>query len=286
MEHSVDKEKYKGTETENSEVKTESEGLFLSPKEALEYCNFKREKFRAEAVRTVSATTVDLRFIKTGEEEQKELLESLRFNVQTVTVTSGRLPVILPLLKGATVADVWVGGDGRAHFKTKLFEMKTAIKAGAKEITFTPDPVLVAEEKFSELKKRLKFVKRKAKNIPLKIAVQQGNDGSIEKLCKVATDCGIGISVPYFKDVEKWKSGLLNGAFLQVTGVSDIPTFKRLRQFGVDRIGATDLLNIYETLLKEAEECALSVPINGAGGKDLCRLEAAALYRAVLKDEI
>lgn len=286
MENLADKEKNKRAETADSEKGKELEGLFLSPKEALEYCNFKREKFRAEAARAVSATTMDLRFIKSGEEERKELLEALRLSVQTVMVTGSRLSVILPLLNGATVADVWVGGDGRANFKTKLYEMKNALQAGAKEITFAPDPVLVTEEKFSEIKKRIKHVKRKAKKIPLKIAVNSENSGAFEKLCKVAADCGVGVSIPYFNGVERLKASLLKSAFLQVTGVLDIVTFKRLRQSGVDRIGASNLPEIYETLLKEAEECALSVPIDGAGEKLVSKAEAAALYRAVLQDEI
>ena len=285
MENTTKQETELDTKKLANETAEENAGLFLSPKEALEYCQFKREKFRAEAARAVKETTLDFRTATGGEEEKLLLSTALRLGVKTVMATGNRLPILLPHLKGETVLDALIGGDGSAHIKTKLFEIKTSIKSGAKEVTVAPDPVLLKEENFSELKKRIKHIKRKAKTVPVKLGLHAEYVG-LEKLCKLAADCKIGISVPYFKGVEKLKTEILKKAFLQVTDVWDTATFKRLRQAGVDRIGAVDLPSIYDELLKEAEDCALSVPIDGAGGKTVSKAESAALYRAVLHDEI
>lgn len=268
-----------------------SGGLFLSPKEALEYCNFKREKFRAEVMRAVAATTVDIRAVD-GEEEKRLLATASKYKTATVTLTGNRMPYALPRLSLQTAADVWIGGDGNAHIKTKFFELKTAIRMGARETTVSIDPHLILDEKFSEIKKQAKRLKVKAKKTPLKLGVGALNAAAIIKVYRVAAECGVGVSVPYFKGVERLKTESGQAAFLQVTGVATVADFKRLKEAGVDRIGALDLEEIYAALIKEAEECAISVPLENArsGEKALENFDnsdnSAALYRAVIKDEI
>lgn len=267
-------------------------GLFLSPKEALEYCNFKREKFRAEVIRAVAATMVDLRAADSSEEEKRLLVTASKYKTATVTLTGNRLPYALPSLSPQTAADVWIGGDGNAHIKAKFFELKTAIRMGARETTVAIDPHLILDEKFSEIKKRAKRLKAKAKKTPLKLGVGALNAATVAKLYRVAAECGVGISVSYFKGVERLKAEGGQAAFLQVTGVTTVADFKRLKEAGVDRIGALDLEEIYAALIKEAEECAISVPLENArsGEKTLENFDnsdnSAALYRAVIKDEI
>jgi deoxyribose-phosphate aldolase len=278
----------KNVRTDSAAVSENCGGLFLSPKEALEYCNFKREKFRAEVMRAVAATTVDIRAAGGGEEEKRLLAAALKHKTATVTLTGNRLPYALPNLSPQSAADVWIGGDGNAHIKAKFFELKTALRMGAKEATVAIDPHLILEEKFSEIKKRTKRLKAKAKKTPLKLGVVALNAATGAKLYRIAAECGVGFSVPYFKGVERLKTESGQAAFLQVTGVATVADFKRLKEAGVDRIGAVDLDEIYAALIKEAEECAISVPLeNMQNEKDLNNSDnSAALYRAVIKDEI
>ena len=261
-------------------------GLFLSPKEALEYCNFKREKFRAEVLRTVAATTVDIRSAIGSEEEKSLLATVLNRKTASVTLTGNRLPYVLPRLPVETAADVWIGGDGKTHIKVKFFELKTALRMGAKEATVAIDPTLIFEEKFSEIKKRVKRLKGKAKKTPLKLGVTAADGAAIVKLYRVAAECGVGFSVPYFKGVERLKSDGGQAPFLQVTDVATVADFKRLKEAGVDRIGAVDLEEVFTALIKEAEECALSVPIEKTEQADKNSEDPAALYRDVIKDDI
>ena len=143
----------------------------LTQREAEEYCAYKRQKKISEIMaalrRSESELTQNDSAVKLGE-------QALRLRQAAVKMTPSEL-----ISRGEAVrrlgvkADCIVGGNGETFASVKAYEAKRAIKEGAKEITLVLTPSLIANCRYTELRKEIKAVRKATKRTLLKARVEK-----------------------------------------------------------------------------------------------------------------
>ena len=121
--------------SENRQAKPS--GIVLSPTEAEEYCEFKRQKRIAEVAAALSKANIYAAQRDAVSGEQRKAAESAkRVKAASVQVNPVYVSSMKSLLgvSGPEV-DCIVGGTGETLPKAKAYEAKLAVRSGAKEIT-------------------------------------------------------------------------------------------------------------------------------------------------------
>ncbi len=229
-------------------------GVTLTHKEAEEYCAYKRQKKISE----ITAAMRRSESVMTGNENPLTLFEratrlrqaAVRMNpVETVQKGAG-------LKYGLVKIDCVVGGNGETLPKVKAYEIKQALKAGAREITCLLTPSLVATSRYTELKKELKRFRQAAGKAVLKARVERTYpQATLTRLARICAEGGANyFSLPYFDGCECLLPELGAGCLLEVSGVETLAAFKRTAGAGMGRVLTTHAWEIYSEWLKEADE--------------------------------
>lgn len=263
MEKNVEQEKKTKEKASENNGRTANMGeVLLSKDEAAEYRNYKRQKYLLSVGEWVGRTALNARGKSTTEELTQLCRLALRYSVATVKTTGNRLQTLKSFLgNGKTLIDCVVGGDGSVCFRAKRYEGKLAVRYGAREITYLPDPFMLKQGRYAELKKELRAFKRAFKKILVKLSLELVSDTTeIYRLAKIASECGVGVSTHYFVGAERLKADMPN-VFIEVLDVQDAAAFRRLYESGVDRLGTDVLTEIYTRLMQEAENCTVGVSV-------------------------
>ena len=248
-----------GMESEN---KTKS-GIVLSPNEAEEYCEFKRQKRIAEVAAELAKSELYAAERDMGIGDLKKIADSAkRVKSAAVRVNPVHVPAMKNLLGASGVfIDCLVGGTGETLVKAKGYEAKLAVRSGAKEITLILCYSAIKSGRTGDTKREIKRVCRAARKAVVKVAADKTlTYAEILRLGQMAADCGAKfLTVEFFPDCGRLKRDLHDSCMLEVTGVETAGDYKTLITAGAERIGTSHAEEIYAELMKEAENLSFAV---------------------------
>lgn len=241
-------EKAIGTQTE--------QGVVLTPTETEEYCIFKKQKRISEVQASLSKSETDATVelfsdLKKSTDVAKKLCSS------ALRTTPNLLTKARSLLVGSSVyLDCIVGGNGETATKVKAYEAKYAVKNGAKEISLRLSSVAFKNGRIADIKKEIKKVRKKARRAPLKVIADKDMDeAELVKLAKLCEASGAKyVVVPFYTGAERLRSEIGSKCMLEITDVETASDYKELVLSGVERIATKKGLEIYDELMKEAED--------------------------------
>jgi deoxyribose-phosphate aldolase len=257
--------------------KTKKTGVLLSPLEAEEYWEFKRQKRVAEVVAAFTKSEIEAMKCK---EDFGELRRTSECAKKLSSAAVRVVPVALESVKNAlagsgTLIDCIVGGTGETWAKAKAYETKLAVRGGAKEISLTICLSAWKLGRTGEIKREIKGVCRAAKKSTVKVLADRSlSYAELVRLGKLAADCGAKyLSVPFSSELSRLKKELRDCCMLEVTGVETASDYKAVIAVGAERIGTSHAEEIYFELMKEAENFSLAVhfdehiSVENTGGK-------------------
>lgn len=258
----------------------------LTPKEAEEYCAYKRQKKISEIMEAFRRTESEL----TANDSVVRLSEhALRLRQASVKMTPTEL-----LSRGMTIrkngvrVDCIVGGSGETFARVKCYEAKMALKEGAREITLVMTPSLIGNCRYTELRKEIKAVRKAVKRATLKARVEKVYPQStVERLIRICSEVGVEyFSMPYFSGCERLQAGCKGGCLLEVSGVDTLPCLKEMARAGMGRIILKGAWGLYCEWLKEVEEIVVekeefpllppSMEADGEGEKNLLEVSTSS----------
>lgn len=239
-------------------------GIVLSPSEAEEYCEFKRQKRIAEVAAALTKSELYAAGRDIFPAEIKKIADSAkRVNAAAVRVS----PMYVSFLRGAlqgspSAVDCVVGGTGETTAKVKGYEAKQAVRGGAKEITLVLSYSALKSGRTGETKREIKKVCRSARRALVKVAAEKTlTYAEILRVGRLAADCGAKfLTVEFFPDCGRLKRELRDSCMLEVMGVETAADYKAMIAAGVERIGTSHAEEIHAELMKEAENCSFAVP--------------------------
>lgn len=239
-------------------------GIVLSPSEAEEYCEFKRQKRIAEVVTALTKSELYAAGRDIFPAEIKKIADSAkRVGSAAVRVSPMYVPFLRGALQGSPCAvDCVVGGTGETTAKVKGYEAKLAMRGGAKEITLVLSYSALKSGRTGDTKREIKKVCRSARRALVKVEAEKTlTYAEILRVGRFAADCGAKyLTVEFFPDCGRLKRDLHDSCMLEVTGVETAADYKALVAAGVERIGTSHAEEIYAELMKEAENCSFAVP--------------------------
>lgn len=238
-------------------------GILLSPTEAEEYCKFKREKYIRSVVQAMEKASLCGEKAISQEDERRLFDLAIRHGAASFQTTPCGLPQAKRTLVGRkTAIDCIVGGNGKTLSKVKAYEARLAYRGGAKEITLVLNPDHLQTEKWSEMKKEIKRVSRKARKGIVRVWLdKRENVATFFRFARFFAEAGVGVSVPYFEGVERLKTTERIKTSVEVRDVETATQYERLAKAGIDRIQTSRLQEIYDELMKEAEDRSFAVPV-------------------------
>ncbi len=235
----------------------QSSSVTLSPKEAEEYCAYKRQKKMNEIMsamrRAESVLTGSEDVVRTCERAARLKQSALRMTPTDLEHWGDavrRYPVKI---------DCVIGGDGETLAKVKAYEVKRVLRMGARELTLRLTPSLVACSRYTLLKKELRRIRRAAGKTILKVRVEKTlPHATLSRLLRIACEGGAQyFSLPYFEGCERLQTELVGGCQLEVSGVNTLPVFQKMAGAGIGRIVTSHAWDIYCAWVKEAEKAVV-----------------------------
>ena len=228
-------------------------GMFLSAQDAEEYRAYKRRKKVEEIMSAIAKSEASL---MNGEDPQRVCERAIRLKQASIKVPPSWLPQAKTYLGGSKVKiDCMIGGNGETLTKVKAYEMRVALRGNAKELTVLIAPSMIAQNRFLEIRKELKKLRRIAKRTVMKVWVN--NDYPFATLSKIARMCcELGVEyfcVPYFSGCERLRFDLTNGCQIEVSEVENLAEYRKLCESGVGRIVTRNIWEIYSEWIKEAD---------------------------------
>lgn len=246
--------------SENTEGLTKTEraadSLVITQREAEEFCAYKKQKKIAEINSAISRAEL-------GFEEDTDA-QAICAVMEKYRLASVKLPLTMLSLYGAFFArrgvacDCIVGGTGETLPAIKAQEAKAALKYKAKEITLVLAPSAVRGARYAELRKELKKLRRVTRRAYLKVRL----DGKypyalLSRLARICAEEYVDyISVPYFAGCEKLRADLFGGCLMEVSGVDNLPDYKKMIGAGVGRILCNRITSLRAEWMREADEIA------------------------------
>ncbi len=239
----------------------EKPSVTLTPEEAMEYCNYKRQKKISEIMSAMRRSESTL----SEKEDVVKLLErGARLRQISVRTTPTKLLQYRDLLQNSPLQiDCIVGGNGETFPKAKAYESKLARRMGAKELTLILTPSLVASCRYTEIRREIKRVKKAAGKTLLKVRVEGSYpQATLSRLARLASECGADyFSLPYFAGCERLQAELLRGCLLEISGVDNLPLFQQMAGAGIGRILVSRVWELYGEWLKEAEKITVEAQL-------------------------
>ena len=229
-------------------------GMFLSPQDAEEYRAYKRRKKVEEIMSAIAKSEASLLH---GEDPQRVCERAIRLKQVAVKAPPTWLPQAKTYLGGSKVKiDCVIGGNGETLTKVKTYEMRVALRGGAKELTVVIAPSLLTQGKFAEIKKELKKLSRIAKKAVFKVWVHSDYSfATLSKTARICCETGVKyFCVPYFDGCEKLRFDLTNGCQMEIGEVENLADYRKLCEAGVGRIVTSNIWEIYCEWMKEADK--------------------------------
>ena len=238
-------------------------GVILSEKEADEFRAYKRKKKLDEIAMGIAKSQPTL---MGNEDTQRVCDRAVRLGQPAVRLPATKLfQAKYYLGKSAVRLDCLIGGNGETATKVKCYEAKLARRKKAKELTLVVTPSWMDCCRYSEVRKEIKAVQRAARNVFWKVRVEKAYSlASLSRLARVVCECKAQyFSVPYFDGCERLRLDLTGGCKLEVSGVNDLQTYKKLLAAGVSRIVTEHAWEIYTAWMRETSEPTFVPAPNG-----------------------
>lgn len=148
-----------------------------------------------------------------------------------------------------------VGGNSESALKTKLYEIKTALKDGATELEYTPAVSAIINGNYALLRREVKKALRKAKGRTLKINLDVSYLPSerFTRAAAIIADCGVKILSVHAEEeiVVSLQEQLKNKCAIKVWGVETAADFRSMLALGCSRVGSELAEDIYHDLIEE-----------------------------------
>ena len=248
----------------NDEVFTKANalqgGVILCEKDADEFRAYKRQKKMDEITRGIAKSQPSL---LGGEDVQRVCDRAVRLKQPAIRLPATKLLQAQYYLgKNAVKLDCLIGGTGETAMRVKRYEARLAVRKKAREITLCVTPSFMDSCRYSEVKKEIKVIKRAIGKTCLKVRVEKAYSLAVlSRLARVSCECKAQFfSVPYFDGCERLRLDLTGGCKLEVSGVTDLETYKKLIVGGVARIVTENAWEIYTAWMREACEPAFILP--------------------------
>ncbi len=235
-------------------MKKEDGTLRISQKEAEEFCAYKRQKKLTEINGAISRAELGFN----GDADAQALCATM----EKFRLASVKMPLTMLSLYGAffikrgVACDCVVGGTGETLTDVKAREAKYALKYKAKEITLMLAPSAVRGARYVEIRKELKKIRRITRRAYLKVRIDAKYPYALlSRLARICAEERIDyISVPYFEGCEKLRADLFGGCLMEVSGVDNLPDYKKMIGAGVGRILSEHIASIRAEWMREVDE--------------------------------
>jgi len=189
--------------------------------------------------------------------------EAIEHNFASVCVNECRTALVASKLKGTDVKVCTVIGFplGAVSTAVKVFETKSAIAAGAKEIDMVINVGALKDRDYDYVYEDIRAVKEACGEVTLKVIIETCllNDDEKCKACElsvkagadfVKTSTGFSTGGATAEDVALMKKTVDGKAKVKASGgIRDYKTAKKMIEAGADRIGASSCVDI--VLMKE-----------------------------------
>lgn len=231
-----------------------TEGVMISERDAEEFRAYKRQRKLDEIMRGIAKSQSSL---LGGEDVQRVCERAVRLNQPAVRLPASKLYSAKYYIADRPIKmDCVVGGNGETVTKVKVFEAKWALRKKAKEITLMLTPSWLDCCRYNEIRKEIKAVQRVIKRASLKIRVDRVySQTALSRLARLASELKVQfLSVPYFEGCARLRLDLTGSCKLEVSGVEDLDTYKKLLQAGVSRIATDHAWEMYSAWMREACE--------------------------------
>ena len=256
QKETLEKDEPKQTDNPAQEKGEPHSGVFLSTADAEEYKIYKKQKILSAVSLAISRTQGSL---LNGEDTQRVCERANRLRQVAVKTPLTKLMQVKYYLGVSGVKiDCVIGGTGETISKVKVYEAKLAVKRKAQEITLVATPSLLDSCRYGEIRKEIKRVKSAIKRTPLKLEIpKQIAPTALARVARVCSETGVKfLSVPHFQGCERLRLDLTGGCELEVIGVEDFASYRRLVGAGVRRIVTDHAWEFYLEWLKECGENA------------------------------
>ena len=241
------------TNVKNIPDSTET-GVLFSKKEAEEFREYKRRKKEEEIMAAISRSEASL---MQSEEVQRACERAIRLKQIAVKMPISKLLRARKRLSGSKVkTDCVIGGDGETLFRVKAYEARLALRRRAQELTFCLTPSLVAECRYYELRKEIRYLKRASGRATFKVWVDKKFPlSTISRVARIASEEGAKFfCIPYFEGCEKLRFDVLNGCKLEISNVENYEDFRKMIGAGMGRIVTSNAWDIHTRWLGEVEQ--------------------------------
>ncbi len=231
-------------------------GVVISTKEAAEYCEYKKQRKRADIRNAILKSEGVL---TDGGEAKKICERAIKYRQAAVRMTPTTLEYIRPWVATSGIrVDCLIGGNGETLSKVKAYEAKCALKLKAKELTVALSPSMITECRYAGVRKELKRLRRVAGKAVLKVRLETRCSAErLARVSKICSDVGVDyLSVPMYDGCERVQSGLSGKCRLEVFGVESLEEYRKLFSSGVERIVTERVEEIQAEWLKEVEKIA------------------------------
>lgn len=233
-------------------------GVVISAREAAEYCEYKKQRKRAEIRSAMLKSEGEL----TDNGEAKKICDrALKYRQAALRMTPTALEYVRPWLGASGVrVDCVIGGNGETLAKVKVYEAKCALKLRAKELTTVLSPSMLTERRYGEIRKEVKRLRRVAGKAVLKVRLDRRYLTEVlTEVCKICSGVGVDyLSVPLFDGCERIRANLSGRCRLEVYGVETLDEYQKMVYAGVERIVTKRVEEIQSQWLKEVEKINLS----------------------------
>lgn len=159
------------------------------------------------------------------------------------------------LRDGAVGVCCAVGGNSESTLKTKLYELKTALKDGATEVEYTPVVSAIINGNYAFLRREVKKVLRKAKGKTVKINLDAAYlpPERFTRAAAIIADCGAKILSVHAEEelITALQNQLKNKCAIKAWGVETAADFRSMLAIGCTRVGSELAEDIYHDLAEE-----------------------------------
>lgn len=239
------------------------ETMVLSPRERLEYEEFKRNRREAEIALTLGKLTVDASRRETDKYALKRACETAKkLHAYGVLVSPVHVVAARRLLAGcATQVVCVVGGTGESLSAIKKTEAKKAAKQGAHELRLVLCYSELRAGNVQYLKREIKKVRKAARNCALTVSLEDHSFGEEELMKGVRAACDAGANgvcvrgeIPLVLRAVKTSAGKVR---VDVSGVENAEQLRNLMKAGALRATTYFAEQLCSDLYRNAREEAV-----------------------------
>lgn len=234
-----------------------NEGVSITAEEAADFEEYKRRKKATELkskLRSLEPTL--LRKNASLAEIRSLCAQAKRLSSVCVCVQPVYVKTCKSILRDGVVGVCCeVGGNSESTLKSKLYELKTALKDGATEVEYTPVLSAIVNGNYAFLRREVKKVLRRAKGKTVKFNLDSAYlpPEKFARAAAIIADSGAKILCVHAEEelIVSLQSQLKNKCAVKAWGVETAEDFRSMLALGCARVGSELAEDIYHALTEE-----------------------------------